>query len=162
MQLDKYTTENSINNLVYTFESRGEKVITKRVEYQRLSNYDLLVKGLPIDIEIYNLAFGDVDEESSDFSDQITSNNGDMNKVLATVAGTVNDFWEHHPNAIIFFKGSQPEGKEFTRTYLYQKKIERFLGEINGVAHVFGQIGETVELFNRGRKYNAFLIIQKI
>jgi hypothetical protein len=161
MQIEKYTTENDIDNLVYTFNSIGERTIKKKVEYQRFSKYDLLIKGLPIDAEIYNLAFGDVNEDLSDFSDQITSNNGDMNKVLATVVDTAFNFWEHHPNAIIFFKGSQPEGKEFIRTYLYQKKIERFLGEISDVAYVFGQIEDTLELFNRDKKYNAFLIIQK-
>lgn len=161
MQIEKYTTENTVNKLIYTFESIGEKTIQKRIEYQRFSKYELLVNNLPIDAEIYNLAFGDVNEDSSDFSDEVISNNGDMNKVLATVAGTVFDFWEYHPNAIIFFKGSQPEGEKLIRTYLYQRKIERFIREINDEVYVFGQIEETLELFNKDKKYNAFLIIRK-
>jgi hypothetical protein len=161
MQIEKYQVETTVNKLVYTFESVGEKIIQKRVEYQRFSKYELLFNNLPIDAEIYNLAFGDVNEDSSDFSDEVISNNGDMNKILATVAGTVYDFWEYHPNAIIFFKGSQPKGKEHTRTYLYQRKIERFIREISDEVYVFGQIGETLELFNKDKKYNAFLIIRK-
>src|SRR5580698_8798047 len=57
---------------------------------------------------IYNLAFGDVDDagEINDFS---VSNNGDRNKVLATVAFIVDAYTTKHPDRWIIFRGSTAE-----------------------------------------------------
>ena len=122
MQIEKYRTETESNRLSYSFYSVGEKTIKKIVEYTKLPKYWMIANGLPIDADVYNLALGDENIDADDFSDQIISNNGDMDKVLATVADTAFNFWEYYPNALIFFEGSQPEGQEHLRTYLYRKK----------------------------------------
>jgi hypothetical protein len=93
---------------------------------------------------------------TDDFSDQITSNNGDMEMVLATVADTTFSFWEKYPRANLFLTGSS-----VGRTYLYQKKIERYWDEINEVAYVAGRLNFQFELFENGKNYDAFLIIRK-
>ncbi len=67
---------------------------------------------------IYNLAFGDFDEETNSINDISITNNGDSTKVLATVASTVYAFIEKHPNAWIFATGST-----IVRTRLYRMGI---------------------------------------
>ena len=100
MQIEKYKTESTVDNLIYTFESVGEKVIQKMVVYTRIENPTDI--GLPYDSIVYNLGFGDWNEETNQLDDQITSKNGDTEKVLATVAETANEFWVEYPNASIF------------------------------------------------------------
>jgi hypothetical protein len=161
MQIEKYQTETDNKRLSYSFLSIGEKTIKKVVEYTKLPKYWLIENGLPIDADVYNLAFGDENIGEGDFSDLITSNNGDTDKVLATVADTAFNFWEYYPNAFIFFEGSHPEGEEHLRNYLYRRKIERFLDEITHIADVYGRIENQLESFTKGKNYNAFLIIRK-
>jgi hypothetical protein len=161
MKIKKYQTTNENDGLKYFFDSIGERTIKKVVQYQQLLPLNVMDLGLSSQVEVYNLAFGDFIGGIDDFSDQITSNNGDMDNVLATVADTAFNFWKLHPDAFILFEGSHPESEEGLRTYLYQKKIERFFDEINEVAHVVGRFGNKLEIFERGKKYNAFLIIQK-
>src|ERR1700712_3575512 len=67
--------------------------------------------------EIYNLVFGDVDGNEG-ISDTSVSNNGDRNKILATVAYVVNLYLERYPERLIYFRGSTPE-----RTRLYRMAI---------------------------------------
>lgn len=161
MQIEKYRTETESNRLSYSFYSVGEKTIKKIVEYTKLPKYWMIANGLPIDADVYNLALGDENIDADDFSDQIISNNGDMDKVLATVADTAFNFWEYYPNALIFFEGSQPEGQEHLRTYLYRKKMERFFDKISSVADIYGRLDDELEYFTKGKNYNAFLIIRK-
>ena len=161
MQIEKYNTITDTDRLKYRFVSTGKTTIEKVVAYEKFSTYRLIELGFPPYIEVYNLAFGDLISGTDDFSDQITSDNGDMNKILSTVANTVLDFWEYNPNAFIWFEGSHPKNQEGLRTYLYQKKLERFFEEISEVANAFGRSENQLELFEKGRKYNAFLIIKK-
>ena len=161
MQIEKYTTRADTDRLKYRFISIGKKAIEKVVAYEKFPTFKVIELGFPPYIEVYNLAFGDLIPDTDDFSDQITSDNGDMNKILSTVANTVLDFWEYNSDAFIWFEGSQPENQEGIRTYLYQKKLERFFAEINEVANVLGRAGTQLELFEKGKKYNAFLIIRK-
>jgi hypothetical protein len=44
------------------------------------------------------LAFGDKDIEAGDIDDKVISNNGDSEKVLATVVATVYAFIDKYPN----------------------------------------------------------------
>lgn len=60
--------------------------------------------GLSPQVEVYNLAFGDFIGGIDDFSDQITSNNGDRHNVLATVADTAFNFWRFYPDVFILFR----------------------------------------------------------
>ena len=63
---------------------------------------------------VYNLAFGDINEEG-EIDDYIISDNGDRNKILATVVKVVDDYTKKFPDRLIFFKGSTRE-----RTRLYR------------------------------------------
>jgi hypothetical protein len=57
---------------------------------------------------IYNLAFGDINVEG-EIDDLTISDNGDRNKILATVAKSVDEYTKRFPGRWIFFKGSTPE-----------------------------------------------------
>jgi hypothetical protein len=158
MQIEKYYTETGIDNLIYTFESAGEKLIKKIVEYSKLNP---IYVGLPIDTEVYNLAFGDWNDEIDDYEDKVESRNGDMEKVLATVANTALKFWEEYPEAKIFFQGSLVTGENPRRTRLYQMKLNHYFNEINKTVHIrgYGDIGW--EDFKNNKNYIAFLISPK-
>jgi hypothetical protein len=158
MKIEKYITETSVNRLRYTFESIGIRVITKIIVYTKIPPYYL---DLPSEYEVYNLGFGDWNEEKDDFDDKIESNNGDTEKVLATVANTTIEFWEEYPEAYIYFRGSQPLGEKPRRTRLYQMGINRYFTEINPTANIFGLTDYDWEAFEQNKNYNAFLISKK-
>ena len=159
MQIEKYKTESTVDNLIYTFESIGEKVIQKMVIYTRIK--DPRIIALPYGTIVYNLAFGDWDSEIGYLDDQVESKNNDTEKVLATVANTAFEFWEEYPDALIFFRGSQPTGEKARRTRLYQMKINRYFAEINLIVDVSGFESNDWEDFMLNKNYIAFLISQK-
>ena len=91
----------------YTFISLGNKSIEKVVEF--------IPTGVP---NIMSLSFGDLLEDGSiDYN--VVSNNGDINKVLATVIEIVNHFTSQRPEVSIYFKGSTVE-----RTKLYKRVLK--------------------------------------
>ena len=159
MQIEKYKTESTVSSLLFTFESVGEKIITKRVIYSKFDNPEDI--GLPSNVSVYNLGFGDFDIQTGQLDDQITSKNGDTEQVLATVAGTAFDFWMEYPHARIFFAGSIPEGEKARKTRLYQMKINRYFAEISSIVNVAGFAENGWKTFSKDKNYVAFLISQK-
>ena len=118
-----------------------------------------LVEFTPLNQEgtLYNLGFGDVNPITGDWDDKVVSNNGDRNKVLATVANLVVDFLEENPSATIFAKGSTPN-----RNLLHQRTIERFWNEIIEMYEVQGLTEhDTWISFERKEPFSAFLIMRK-
>lgn len=100
MHLDHYVfrlnskTDKLIN---YEFTSMGAKgFIQKTVQFSR------------IDYNFYNLAFGDMDNQTGRFYDNVASGNNDHEKILATVAAVVESFTVEHPTSFIYAKGSTP------------------------------------------------------
>jgi hypothetical protein len=159
MNIEKYITKSTVDSLVFTFESIGERTIKKMVIYTKIDNPEFV--GLPSDAEVYNLGFGDYDEETYGIDDKIESKNGDTEKVLATVANTANEFWEEYPNSLIFFRGSQLPDEKPRRTRLYQMGLNRYMNEINKRAYVFGYGNIGWEAFMTNKNYHAFLILRK-
>ena len=127
MQLETYPFAKQPESYYYVFYSDGPKgKIKKVVEFFRLQDQEL---------EIYNLAFGDWDQNTNRFNDQIASNNSDRNKVLATVAATVMEFIQTHPGSIILATGSTT-----SRTRLYQMGIARIWNEITPMFEIQGYV----------------------
>jgi len=91
-----------------------------------------------------------------ELDDSSRSNNGDRDKVLATVAFTALDFTNQFPNAQIVVEGSTP-----ARTRLYQMGIAYNLLEINEYFEIMGLLDNSWKPFERGRNYSAFLIKRK-
>ena len=130
---------------MYEFYSEGSRGrIKKVILYERIGK------------NLFNLGFGDWNEELQRLDDSSRSNNGDRGKVLATVAYTALEFTSKFPYALIFAEGSTS-----ARTRLYQIGIAGNLLEINEIFEVKGFLDELWEPFQRGRNYEAFLIKRK-
>ncbi|PIY07999.1 MAG: hypothetical protein COZ18_14495 [Flexibacter sp. CG_4_10_14_3_um_filter_32_15] len=132
----------------FEFISEGVKgKIRKMVEYTETD-----AEG------IYNLGFGDYDEKTKTIDDINVTNNGDSQKVLATVASTIYSFIKKYPNATIFATGSTK-----ARTRLYRMGISNNLEEITKDFEVLGfqTDNEEWENFVIGKEYAAFLITKK-
>lgn len=139
--LEKYS--DVFVSLDYKFTSTGVKgAITKVVRY-----YDLDLENY------YNLGFGDQDPITGDLDDLAISNNGDSEKVLATVAMTLFTFTSEYPDAKVYITGSTK-----ARTRLYRIAISRHLCSIEIDFRVEGLLGGQWQRFRKDAPYEAFLI----
>lgn len=105
---------------------------------------------------VFNLAFGDYDENAGGINDKIVTNNGDSEKVLATVASTVYAFTGRYPDSWIYATGSTE-----VRTRLYRMGLTNNLTEIAEDFYVYGLTNEQWEEFVSEEDYEAFLVTRK-
>jgi hypothetical protein len=146
MKLPKYPLTSSEKMMTFEFVSEGKNgLIYKLVKYQPTN-----LKGL------YNLAFGDKNIKSGVIDDTAISNNGDSEKVLATVVATVYAFTDKYPDVWIYATGSTK-----TRTRLYRIGISRFFDEISKDFEIFGELNNEWEEFKTNVEYNGFLVKRK-
>lgn len=145
MHLPLYPYKTNDSFLDYEFVSKGPKRSIKKV-----------VRFTEIRKNIYNLGFGDLDDETGEISDTIVTNNSDSYKVLATVAATVNDFTLKYPGALVIAQGST-----HSRTRLYRMGISNNWREVSKNFEVFGLRNSEWEQFEFYRDYQAFLIRRK-
>ena len=101
-------------NLFEFFSAGKNGEILKRVTFSRTEDH-----------RIYNLAFGDVDE-ANEINDYVVTDNGDRNKVLATVAFIVEAYTKRFPDRWIIFRGSTQE-----RLCLYRMAVGLHLEELS-------------------------------
>mgnify|MGYP003612108738 CR=1 FL=1 len=141
----EYSAENELT--VFEFDSIGNKgKITKIVQYTEMS-----VKGY------FNLGFGDLDIATREINDGVVTNNGDGQKVLATVVSTVYAFTGKNPEAYIYATRSSE-----SRTRLYRMGITNNLEELKKDFYVFGLRNDQVfEPFIVGEDYLGFLVTRK-
>ena len=132
------------NHKVFDFESVGNKIIKKKILYQNTDRFPF-----------YNLALVDVQPDGS-LDDISESNNGDMEKVLATVIKSLTYFFEQNPDAIVLFRGSTD-----SRTRLYQIIINKELESIIPIFSILGINGMKFEKFEKNKSYEGFAIILK-
>jgi hypothetical protein len=145
MKIATYPFVRRPESYYYEFYSEGPNgSIKKVVEYYRLQE---------LETEVFNLAFGDWDEDKNRINDLSITNNADREKVLATVAATVADFIKDHPDAIIIATGSTS-----SRTRLYQMGIAKLWDEIRQHFEIQGYINDTWRPFQKGVNYSAFLL----
>ena len=143
MNIKRYNLKSGAELEMFEFVSIGPRgKIYKMVQYSK-TNY----KG------VYNLAFGDKNSETGEFDDLAISNNGDGEKVLATVVGTLLSFFDKHPDAYVYATGST-DG----RTRLYRIGISRYLEEAENAFEIFGEVDGDWENYKRDTDYVAFLI----
>jgi hypothetical protein len=122
MRKECYLFEVNASRELFDFFSEGPKGrIKKTIEYENIGN------------NYYNLGFGDRDEIRNVVNDKARSNNGDRDKVLATVASSVSIFMEYHPGATILAVGEIP-----SKTRLYQIGINKHWAEISAQFFVEG------------------------
>jgi hypothetical protein len=105
--------------------------------------------------KVYNLAFGDVDEDN-EINDYSVTDNGDRNKVLATVVSIVEVYTKRFPDRWIFFRGSTAE-----RTRLYRIAVGLHIDELSGLYELKAYVDGDLVSFVKNMKINAFLIRRK-
>jgi hypothetical protein len=148
MNLERYTYFTNNDFLDYEFYSEGPKgKIKKVVRFTKITDKEPIV---------YNLGFGDADEETGVFDDSIITNNKDRDLVLATVANTIIDFTNYYGNHYIFASGSTP-----ARTRLYQIGISGIWEEISKDFEIYGLKEDNWHSFEKNVNYDAFLVKRK-
>jgi hypothetical protein len=142
-----YKVDISPDFKIFEFESIGPKGnIIKVVRYTEIN-----VKGF------YNLGFGDKDPLTGFINDLTVTNNGDSNKVLATVAATLYAFIDQNPEAVVIATGSTE-----ARTRLYRMGITNNLESIERDFFVFGLANDEWKPFSKNTTYGAFLVYKKV
>ncbi len=131
---------------VFDFISTGKNGdILKRVSFNKTER-----------VGVYNLAFGDVGEDN-EIDDYAVTDNGDRNKVLATVAAIVEVYTKRFPNRWIIFRGSTQE-----RTRLYRIAVGLHLEELSALYQILAYKEGQLMPFAKNLEINAFLIKRKI
>jgi len=146
MRLPKYPLASSDKMMTFEFISEGHKGLIHKIVRYQLTN----LKG------VYNLAFGDKDHLTGDINDTVISNNGDSEKVLASVVATVYAFTDRYPDAWIYATGSTK-----SRTRLYQIGIAKFFSEVEEDFEVLGERNSDWEVFRKSVSYEGFLVRRK-
>jgi hypothetical protein len=146
MKLSKYPISSSDKMTSFEFVSEGKKGLIYKI-----------VKFQPTNLKnLYNLAFGDKNSLTGEIDDKVISNNGDSEKVLATIVATIYAFTDKYPYAFVYATGSTK-----SRTRLYRIGISRFLDEVVRDFDILGEIGEDWEDFQKDIDYEGFLIRRK-
>jgi len=146
MKLPNYPLASSDNMMTFEFVSEGPKgLIYKLVRFQ------------PTNLkEVYNLAFGDKDHSTGSIDDMVISNNGDSEKVLASVVSTIYAFTDMFPDAWIYATGSTK-----SRTRLYRMGITNYLSEVEEDFEILGEHNDKWETFRKNVEYDSFLVRRK-
>jgi len=109
----------------YTFFSLGKTRIEKVVDF------------VPYGIRnVINLGFGDVSPDGT-IDDEVSSNNGDIVKVMATIIEILKDYTTQHPDALIFFEGSTKE-----RNRLYHRILKSYYAQFKLEFDLYGIVAQ--------------------
>ncbi len=146
MMLDRYQLKSGSNLTIFEFVSQGPKGQIPKLVQLFKTNYK----------DVFNLAFGDKNAETGQIDDIAISNNGDSEKVLATVVATVYAFTDKYPQALVYATGSTK-----ARTRLYRMGISKYFEEAKKHFLIYGQINGEWEPFEIGIDYEAFLVRRK-
>jgi hypothetical protein len=144
MKHEKYDLAASSEYMEYYFTSAGRNgEIAKIIQYSYVSH------------GVFNLGFG-IHNRDGTMDDIAISNNGDMEKVLATVGATVYHFTEKYPGTLVMAQGSTA-----SRTRLYRRMITLNYDEISEEFSIYGLKNDVWEEFVKNRDYQAFLVKRK-
>lgn len=144
MNKDTYTLFSPENNIYY-FESKGVNGnIVKAVVF---SEYEE---------NIFNMALLDYDFQTEEFSDMSSSNNGDMTKVLATVAVIVDAFLQNNPSYTVYF-----EGNTKAKNKLYNRIIKNNYDFLVENYEIRGRIEDKQDIYFKENQYDGFYIYKK-
>jgi hypothetical protein len=129
---ESYEYKADISLLRYNFSSEGPNA-----RIPKMVKFTLMAK------DIYQISFGDANTDNDKINDQSVSNNGDMAKVIFTVAKIIYEFTGLFPEAKLFFIGSTR-----SRTRLYQMMINKHKHLIQGFFEIVGSQNGRDETFN--------------
>ncbi len=146
MNLDRYRLKASEDLISFEFISVGPK-----------GRIPKMIQFTPTNYNSHNLSFGNKDPETGRIDDLAISNNGDSDRILATVVATVYAFTDKYPDAWVYAAGSTK-----ARTRLYRMGISKYWEEAKNDFHILGQLNDEWEPFVIGIDYDAFVVKRKL
>jgi hypothetical protein len=124
---------------------------------EQFTTFDFLSEGPKGKIEkVCNLAFGDRNYLTGEIDDKVVTDNGDSEKVLASVVAAVYAFCDKKPDALIYATGSSA-----ARTRLYKMGINKYYDIVHEDFIIFGQSESEWERFVKEKNYEAFVVQRK-
>ncbi len=146
MKIEKYNLKAETGLTRFEFISEGPNgVIRKLIEFQATT-----------DPGLFNLAFGDKNVLTGSIDDLAVSNNGDTEKILATVISALYIFCDKHKVAYVYASGSTK-----ARTRLYRMGITKYYEQIQADFYLYGQVGDDFPQFQIGMSYDGYLAQRK-
>lgn len=144
MKKENYPFHELEPNLAYYFTSIGKNgKITKVIYFQE------------IDTNTYNIVLGDFNPNlQPPIDDQQISNNGDLPKVMATVAKILLDFLTNNPKAKLYIEGNHP-----TKQLLYHRILRNYYEELTQLFAILGVLSVDIQVpFNPEHQYQGYII----
>lgn len=146
MILDRYELKAGSNLTTFEFLSEGKKgKIFKVVQFQEMNLEN-----------VYNLAFGDKNLQTGELDDLVITDNGDAEKVLATVVSAIYAFADRYPKSWIYATGST-----IARTRLYRMGINKYFEIVSQDFDIMGENKNHWEWYEYGKEYQAFAVQRK-
>lgn len=147
MKLNRYELKAGRNLTTFEFLSEGRKgKVIKVIQFQPMN--------IP---NLYNLAFGDENLETGELDDKVTTDNGDAEKVLATVVSAIYAFADQYPHVWVYATGSTE-----ARTRLYKMGINKYFDIAETDFDIMGEQQNEWEWYEKGKDYQAFAVRRKI
>lgn len=155
MNYPKYELSASTDSLIFQFVSNGTNGDIPKAIVYRVTDND----------NIYNLGFGDIISINPitgeiDLDDLVESKNGDLEKIIATVAHSAYIFSQKYPEILIFFRGSTD-----IRTRLYRQVISKEFEELSKTFEIYGAEVEDGKIknvpFHNNKNFFGFYIKKK-
>lgn len=147
MKLDKYALRVDYSYKIFEFTSEGPKgQITKEIIFERT--------GDPF---VFNLAFGDKCPNTGRIDDLVVTDNGDTEKVLATIVAAVLKFLKKYPLTYV-----QAAGSTASRNRMYRMGISKYFLEIQEDYNIMGILEDVgLEPYQKDKNYQGFAIRSK-
>ncbi len=146
MKLDRYELKSDDQLTTFDFLSEGPKG-----KIEKIIQFTLIYQE-----NLYNLAFGDRDYLTGQINDKVITDNGDSEKVLASVVAAIYAFCENTPDALIYATGSTS-----AITILYRMGINKYYNIVKEDFKIFGQAESEWEQYVKGKNYEAFVVQRK-
>jgi len=134
----------------YRFNSEGPKGSIKKI-----ARFQPFVTNVGT---FMNLGFGNWDESTQSMNDKVTSDNKDIDKILATLAHIVLHFTAKFPNTEVYAEGSTP-----SRNRLYRMRITRQYAVMSKMFIISGVTEDNeIEPFVKNVNYIGFIVKPKL
>lgn len=146
MKLDRYELKAGRSLTTFEFLSEGKKgEIVKVIQFQQMNIENL-----------FNLAFGDKNTDTGELDDKVITDNGDAEKVLATVVAALYAFAYKYPGVWVYATGSN-----IARTRLYRMGINKYFDIVTADFDIMGEYQNEWEWYETGKNYQAFAVRRK-
>ena len=140
MKLPRYELKAEKSLFVFEFVSEGQNgQIRKLIKFSETTLKDF-----------YNLAFGDKNLLTGNVDDNVVSNNGDSEKVLATIVSAVYSFTDKEKDAWVYATGSSQ-----SRTRLYRMGIAKYYEDVKHDFDIYGLKDGEWELFKKKHRVHG-------